>query len=119
MVSGAFVVDPSVLDRPGLGMLVHRLGLPIAETPLLRLNEMAWICLLLAVVWFLPNATQWMRHYQTALGARPKSSWVERRAPASTWRPAPAFGFAIGVFGMFTLLQALSAAPTEFLYFQF
>jgi alginate O-acetyltransferase complex protein AlgI len=94
-------------------------GLPIEPTPLIKLSEAIWIFVMLLAVWFLPNPTQWMRHYRTALDAKPTPSWLERLSPVTTWRPSPAFGCIIGAVGMLTLMRALSAAPTEFLYFQF
>jgi hypothetical protein len=86
---------------------------------LVQAREAVWICILLTAVWVLPNATQWLHNYQTALDVRPSLSWLQRRLGIATWRPSPAFGFAIGIVGMLTLMRALSTAPTEFLYFQF
>ena len=70
-------------------------------------------------VWALPNTQQWMRHYRTALNWRPREHWLEGSLSFITWRPAPAIGVAVGVFSFFALARAFSAAPTEFLYFQF
>lgn len=119
MVSGSFVVDPSLLGKPLLGPFVASLGLPVGETPLLKFNEVIWIAIMMSAVWFLPNPTQWMRHYRTALNAKPGPSWLERNLPLGVWRPSPGLGFVLGMAGMLTLMRALSAAPTEFLYFKF
>jgi alginate O-acetyltransferase complex protein AlgI len=119
MIGGQLMVDTSVLHWPLIGALIAHVGLPIGETTLVTFREVLWIGAMLFVVWFLPNATQWMRRYQTALNTQPKSSWIERVIPAITWRPSPAFGFLVGIVGTLTLMRALSAAPTEFLYFQF
>lgn len=77
------------------------------------------IALLLAFVWTMPNIGQWMSHFRTALNARPHEHWSTRSLPFTTWKPTPLFGVAIGVLGFFALVCAFSAAPTEFLYFQF
>jgi len=77
------------------------------------------IVVFLAVVWTLPNTQQWLGHYRTALGYKAAKGWLERLFPASAWRPTPVFGIAVGIFGVFALIRALSSAPTEFLYFQF
>ncbi len=77
------------------------------------------IALLMVFVWSLPNTQQWMRHYRTALNWRPREHWLEKSLSVITWRPAPAIGIAVGVLGFFALARAFSAAPTEFLYFQF
>lgn len=82
-------------------------------------RQVAAIGLLLLVVWGLPNAGQWMRGYQTALNYRPALSWFERVWPGSAWRPGPVCGLAVGALGSVAIMLALSAAPTEFLYFQF
>lgn len=74
---------------------------------------------LLLVVWTLPNTQQWMRHYRTALNWRPREHWIEQWAMLMTWRPAPLVGVAVGALSFFALARAFSAAPTEFLYFQF
>jgi alginate O-acetyltransferase complex protein AlgI len=124
LLSGMFStvpqMDESILGLPVLGPLAAQLGLPAGPTPLFKLSEGLWIFAMLMAVWFLPNPTQWMRHYRTALDAKPGPSWLERLLPAiATWRPSPAFGCIVGMVGMLTLMRALSAAPTEFLYFQF
>ncbi len=70
----------------------------------------------------MPNTQLWMRHYRTALDAKPASSWLERLGswlPLATWRPTLVCGAAVGIVGFFALARALSVAPSEFLYFQF
>ena len=93
-------------------------------TPLQWLGQIARsdftrIALLMVFVWALPNTQQWMRHYRTALNWRPREHWLEGALSFITWRPSPAIGVAVGVFSFFALARAFSAAPTEFLYFQF
>jgi alginate O-acetyltransferase complex protein AlgI len=105
-------VDPSLTLLPGVPTFLQRIG------QILR-SDFTLIAALLAFVWALPNTQQWMRHYRTALNWRPQEHWLDRRVPFTTWRPVPAFGAAVGVFGFFALARAFSAAPTEFLYFQF
>ncbi|MBO1325506.1 MBOAT family protein [Acetobacter sp. TBRC 12305] len=83
------------------------------------LRQVMLIAVLLLVVWGLPNAGQWMRNFQTALNYRPARSWLERAWPSSAWRPGPVCGLVVGAVGMLAVMRALSAAPTEFLYFQF
>ena len=82
-------------------------------------RQVVAIGLLLAVVWVLPNASQWMRGYQTALNYRPPVSWLERVWPGSAWQRGLVCGLAVGALGSVAIMLALSAAPTEFLYFQF
>jgi hypothetical protein len=97
---------------------------PSGPTLLQRLRHLARadltpILVLLVFVWTLPNTQQWMRRYPTALDWRPRAHWLERWLPATSWRPVRAIGVGIGVFSFFALARAFSAAPTEFLYFQF
>jgi alginate O-acetyltransferase complex protein AlgI len=77
------------------------------------------IAVLLAFVWTLPNTQQWMGKFQVALGWRPREHWLASWLPITAWRPSPALGAALGVVGFLALARAFSAAPTEFLYFQF
>ncbi len=90
------------------------LGVRFASLKLFEPVDAARILVFLAFVWTLPNAYQWLRDYPTALDFRPRAGWVDRR-----WRPSPALGVGFGALATVTLLYALSAAPTEFLYFQF
>ncbi|MGY4801568.1 MBOAT family O-acyltransferase [Teichococcus aerofrigidensis] len=113
------VVPPVMAGLPVVSGLVGFLGLTVDAVPFFNLTDAALIGLLLAFVWTLPNTQQWMRHYRTALGWRPRQSWLEPFLPGATWRPTPALGVVIGLLGFFALARAFSAAPTEFLYFQF
>ncbi len=108
-LNGLAAVDPFMLVNP---TFLQRLGQVLK-------SDFTLIAALLVFVWTLPNTQQWMRHYRTALNWRPQEHWLDRRVPFTTWRPVPAIGAAVGVFGFFALARAFSSAPTEFLYFQF
>ena len=82
-------------------------------------SDFTLIAVLLAFVWMLPNTQQWMGKFQVALNWRPREHWLTRWKPVTAWRPSPALGAALGVVGFMALARAFSAAPTEFLYFQF
>jgi D-alanyl-lipoteichoic acid acyltransferase DltB (MBOAT superfamily) len=115
-------IDYTLLAFRGLYTLSRLLGVPVADVPHVDLNRLLVLATLLAVVWGLPNAMQWMRLTRTALMAQPPlPHWTQLRWPASlfVWRPRVAIGFALGVLGFIAVVQAMSAAPTEFLYFQF
>ena len=117
------VVDPFAPD-PASRTLLQWIGYGAR-------SDFTRIGFLMLFVWTLPNTQQWMRHYRTALNWRPREHWLEHgqspwlqrwlHKPLSfiTWRPAPAIGAVLGVFSFFALARAFSAAPTEFLYFQF
>lgn len=109
------------LNGVGASSLLHSLAVSsLGQLPgLILRSDATLITALLLFVWTLPNTQQWMRHYRTALNWRPRASWLEQRTSLLLWRPVPAFGAAVGVLGFFALARALSAAPTEFLYFQF
>lgn len=113
--SGLNLVDPGLLEQ-GFGAagptLLQQLG-RIARA------DFTPIVLLLFFVWVLPNTQQWMRHYPTALNWRPRAHWLDRWMPIASWRPVRTIGVGVGVFSFFALARAFSAAPTEFLYFQF
>ena len=114
-----FVVDPVTAQLPGIAALVSALGVPVEPLEVFQPRWAFFIAALLVFVWTLPNTQEWMRHYRTALNWRPRQSGVEKRLPFVAWRPVPAMGILVGVIGFFALAVAMSAAPTEFLYFQF
>jgi alginate O-acetyltransferase complex protein AlgI len=105
-----------------MGTLLHvRFG-PV-ESPV---AEFAFIALLLAIVWALPNAQQWLRRFETALGTGPRAASAAQEPSRHrglgrllVWQPTVTFGVIVGCIGFFTLMRALSAAPSEFLYFKF
>ncbi|MEO5659193.1 MAG: MBOAT family O-acyltransferase [Polaromonas sp.] len=115
-LNGASIaVDPFAAPLPDAPTLLQLLG------QLLR-SDFTPIGALMLFVWTLPNTQQWMQHYRTALNWRPRAHWMTQRFPLlafMTWRPSPALGAAVGVLSFFALARAFSAAPSEFLYFQF
>jgi D-alanyl-lipoteichoic acid acyltransferase DltB (MBOAT superfamily) len=120
MAGGHGVVMPErLVSLPGFSHIETMLGLPIADLEHFGLSQMAWIAGLLIVVWAMPNSQQIMRQYRTALAAPPRPSWLQTAVPTMVWRPTAAIGFGIGWLGFFLVIRAISAAPTEFLYFQF
>jgi D-alanyl-lipoteichoic acid acyltransferase DltB (MBOAT superfamily) len=104
---------------PGVEFLASLLGLSFVPQYKFDPRMTAAIVLVLIAVWTLPNSQQWLRNYRTALEAQRPLNWIQKFMPAAIWRPSPAMGFIAGWFCFFTLLRAMSAAPTEFLYFQF
>jgi len=120
MVGMNGVLLPTSFERiPGIAPLAGLLGIDFEPGPFFRPLLGLQIVLLLAFVWTLPNTQQFLRHYRTALNWRPQVSALQRRVAAATWRPGTAYGVALGLLGFFALAKAMSAAPTEFLYFQF
>lgn len=104
-----------------LTLLSGMLGLGGVAADLHRSDFLSFLLIaaLLAFVWGLPNIQQWMCHFRTALDARTREGWIERWLPFTTWRPTPVLGAVLGGLGFFALACTFSAAPTEFLYFQF
>ncbi|MFZ3118470.1 MAG: MBOAT family O-acyltransferase [Variovorax sp.] len=113
------VLSESVARLPGVIRLIERFDVPVGPVQSFGLTLSLQIALLLAFVWVLPNTQEWLHRYRTALAWRPRESWLEQRLPFIAWRPGVATGVAIGALGFFALAIALSAAPSEFLYFQF
>jgi hypothetical protein len=113
------VVPERLMSLPGMSAIGDALGLPVATLEHFGLWQMLWIAGLLVIVWALPNSQQLMRNYRTALAAQAKQSWMQTALPILVWRPTAAIGFAVGWLGFFLVIRAISAAPTEFLYFQF
>ena len=109
----------ALMKLPGFAAVPPSMGIVFGELRLVELTDLLRIGLLLVFVWALPNSTQWLRDYPTALGLASERGWLERFVPAARWRPSMATGLTVGAVSVVTLLYALSAAPTEFLYFQF
>ncbi len=99
----------------------HGLGLHGSE--LFGRNMALWIAALLVIVWGFPNTQEWLRNYETGIGPLHPPTWIERRsgpiAALFTWRPSPQCAVVMGLLAFAALSRALSAAPTEFLYFKF
>ncbi|MDH7639197.1 MBOAT family O-acyltransferase [Sphingomonas oryzagri] len=104
---------------PGVPALAHALGANIGSIELVDSKSIARIVLFLIVVWALPNSNQWLGNYPTALGFVARQTATARFAPILRWKPRPAFGVALGAMSMVTILYAVSAAPSEFIYFHF
>lgn len=104
---------------PGVESLAAFVGIEIVPLYNFSPRMTAAIVIALIAVWTLPNAQQWLRNYRTALGAPPPLNWLQKRLSVAVWRPSAAAGFVAGTVCFFTLLRAMSEAPTEFLYFQF
>lgn len=113
------VVPVTIAELPVIAPLVALFGLSAGSSRQINLETWAMIAALLVIVWSMPNTQQWLRHFRTALGWRPRPHWLQTRLPAMTWRPVPVFGIALGFLSFFVLLRTFSSAPTEFLYFQF
>jgi D-alanyl-lipoteichoic acid acyltransferase DltB (MBOAT superfamily) len=104
---------------PGVTSLASYLQVNIGQLDLVDAKAIARIVLFLIVVWALPNSNQWLRDYPTALGFNARPNALERFLPLVRWKPSPAMGLAFGAVSMVTLLYAISAAPSEFIYFHF
>ena len=110
-------VLPDILARlPGFWRTATMLGFEFAPGP--PLSQLALIAVFLLIIWTLPNSQEWLGRFETAFGSSVKDAGSRWRGPLS-WQPTTAFGVIVGVAGFFAILRALSAAPTEFLYFQF
>ncbi|HET6618662.1 MAG TPA: MBOAT family O-acyltransferase [Dongiaceae bacterium] len=108
-----------VSDLPGIALIREYFGLPILTTGEISPVQVLLIIGLFATVWLLPNTQQLLREFRTVLAPRPRASWLQATIPVLIWRPGAIMGFIVGWLGFFLIIRAISAAPTEFLYFQF
>jgi hypothetical protein len=76
---------------------------------------------MLAIVWLLPNTQEWLRRFPTGLGELREPGWLERLLTpiGSSWQPSAAIGVAVGLLAFLAVTKAISAAPPEFIYFNF
>jgi hypothetical protein len=96
-------------------------GLEFQSSQLLTYRQVELTLVLLAIVWLLPNTQEWLRRFPTGLGELREPGWLERRlAPiGSSWQPSAAIGVAVGLLAFLAVAKAISAAPPEFIYFNF
>ena len=83
----------------------------------LEKEAIIWCLLLFVIIWFLPNVSQFMWHYQPALNTVYKGKIT--KAKLWRWKPNIIWGLLIGIIIFIALLQLFSLKPVEFLYFNF
>jgi D-alanyl-lipoteichoic acid acyltransferase DltB (MBOAT superfamily) len=104
---------------PGVPLMASYLRFDIGKLDLVDGKAVGRIVLFLIVVWALPNSNQWLRDYPTALGFNARPAGLERFLSLARWKPTATIGVAFGAASMITFLYAISAAPSEFIYFHF
>jgi hypothetical protein len=93
--------------------------------PFVRTSQVAKIVMLMLVVWFLPNTQEWVAgsfdNKGTSLFARSKQ--FVAKFPFGRllfgWSPSPTAAVWIGMLIGLSVLDIVSDAPSEFLYFNF
>ena len=115
-------IPPRLHGVPAIGWMAQATNFRFAHTVVT--HEQTWFLLLLFFITYaLPNTQQWLRLFETSLGGEPKPSALAQRSRLLSrilvWRPTVAFGIIVGCVGFFSLMRAVSAAPSEFLYFKF
>ncbi len=125
---GAVLPQEYALPLPGVYFLARLLHVKFAGYEMLSQvelppTEVLFIAFLLAIVWLLPNTHQWLGRFETGLGTRPDSQSPGQRRPllgsVPTWQPKVKYGVLVGCLSFIAVMRALSAAPSEFLYFKF
>ncbi len=114
-----FTVPLQFKDHAAISALVEGLGWRFDRVSNFDSKEAVWVIGALAAVWTLPNTLEWLRDYRTAVNFTPQPNWLQQRFPAFVWRPSAANGLVLGAIFMVTGLIAISAAPSEFIYFKF
>lgn len=97
-------------------------GAPVQSSQLLTHRQVQLTLILLAIVWLLPNTQEWLRRFPTGLGELRNPGWLERQISSFAsfgWQPSRAFAVAVGLLGFLAIAKAISAAPPEFIYFNF
>jgi alginate O-acetyltransferase complex protein AlgI len=96
-------------------------SLSLHSSQLLTHRQVQLILVLLAVVWLMPNTQEWLRDTPTGLGELRPPGWFERWISARSlgWRPSLALAVIVGLLGFLAIAKAISAAPPEFIYFNF
>ncbi len=97
-------------------------GVTFQSSQLLTHRQVQLTVVLMAIIWLLPNTQEWLRRFPTGLGGLRSPGWLERQISlfgSFAWRPSPLFAVAVGMLGFLAMAKAISAAPPEFIYFQF
>jgi alginate O-acetyltransferase complex protein AlgI len=96
-------------------------GLRFQSSQLLTHRQVELTLVMLAIVWLLPNTQEWLRRFPTGLGELREPGWLERLLTpiGSSWQPSAAIGVAVGLLAFLAVTKAISAAPPEFIYFNF
>ncbi|HZH28212.1 MAG TPA: MBOAT family O-acyltransferase [Azospirillaceae bacterium] len=114
-------VAGSIAGKAGVDL---RAWVPVAHTEYFGGRQMAWLVALSLIVWGLPNTQEWVGRFGYGIDtgdlrvSRTRLLAVLPR-PFRGWRPTLPQGAMLGVLLCFALLQAFSAAPKAFLYFNF
>jgi len=93
--------------------------LPVGHTEHFGGRLALWLAALSVLVWAFPNTQTWIGRHGYGIGTE---TLRPPRLPLpilSGWRPSPVQGAALGALSCFALLQAFSAAPQAFVYFDF
>lgn len=101
--------------------MVGGASLSLHSSQLLSHRQVQLTLVLLAIVWLMPNTQEWLRGTPTGLGEVRPPGWFERWITAHSlgWRPAPVVAVIVGLLGFLAIAKAISAAPPEFIYFNF
>ena len=121
-IAGLGGVEPAIAQPPPMPVVASGPAPNLWDVILRKawnrlMTEDVWRVLSgLAIVCLLPNTQQWLAGCTAFAGRADRPMGL---VPRLAWRPTMAQGAAVGVLFCLTLLQAFSAAPTEFLYFTF
>lgn len=107
------------------GRAAALLGIPLGDVVAVGHTEhfggrlALWLAALSLLVWGMPNTQTWIGPYGYGLGTGTLRPPRLLPGPLAGWRPTLAQGAALGALAAFALLEALSAAPQAFVYFDF
>src|SRR5207248_4326639 len=62
-----------------LSTLFHTRALPFPTLDLVTGNQGRFLILMLLIIWLLPNTQQFLRSYETSLGAVRGETWIEAK----------------------------------------
>ena len=108
--------------EPAFGAAVEalaRLGLPIGFASMGAYsggNQVLWVLLGFAAMWFLPNTQELMRRYDPAFQPVAAPRGVLARL---AWQPSLAIGIVFAVAAFSATITILQGKAGEFIYFQF
>jgi alginate O-acetyltransferase complex protein AlgI len=93
--------------------------IPVGHTEHFGGRLALWLAALSVLVWGMPNVQTWIGPHGYGIGTETLRPPRLPLPVLSGWRPTAAQGAALGALSCFALLQAFSAAPQAFVYFDF
>jgi D-alanyl-lipoteichoic acid acyltransferase DltB (MBOAT superfamily) len=116
---GGIALPQKLIDRLGpLAGALQRVVIPASPGSGGELFiSVAWVVVLLAIAWLLPNSLQWISRYEPAIGIKAVPTAKDWLTRLFDWRPTPTWAFVVAALAITGIVSL--GGKSEFLYWQF